>query len=77
TVHLHEQGFAAIFSLMAGDPVSCPLCLSDSCVRPTVTSCSHVYCYSCVGDVLERDRQTGRDSKCPVCRRGVSAATLM
>ena len=39
----------------------CPICyLLIS--RPTITSCKHLFCYSCINKILELEK------KCPICR---------
>ena len=73
--NLHEQGFLILFKLMAGQPVDCPLCLSN-CIRPTVTACVHGYCRDCIVHYIESATHELR-SKCPVCRRGISLETLI
>jgi hypothetical protein len=50
-VQIHEGGFSTIYKLMAGQSVSCPLCLVEAC-RPTITTCVHVYCHDCIMDVV-------------------------
>ena len=37
----------AIYKAMAGEPVSCPICMC-SVVRPTVTKCAHLVSYFAV-----------------------------
>lgn len=71
---LYEGGFSILYSLMAGQAVSCPLCLMEA-TRPTVTTCVHAYCYECIVDVVEREGEFS--AKCPVCRRRIAANDLM
>ena len=73
TKFLHESGFSALYSLIAGDVVNCPLCL-DAATRPTVTLCVHVHCLQCISSVIERE---GNLAKCTVCRRPINMSQLM
>ncbi|CAN0253500.1 unnamed protein product, partial [Discosporangium mesarthrocarpum] len=43
TTDVHEAGFSSIYKSMAGESVSCPICMCGV-VRPTVTLCAHLVC---------------------------------
>lgn len=40
---IHEAGFAAIYAILEGRDVSCPVCLC-TITEPTVTPCAHAFC---------------------------------
>lgn len=72
---LHDEGFATLYKLMAGQAVVCPLCMVEA-VRPTVTACVHVFCRDCIEDVILR-ADGGYGAKCPICRRAVHSENVM
>ncbi|CAM9858108.1 unnamed protein product [Ectocarpus sp. 6 AP-2014] len=73
-------GFSAIYKAMAGEPVSCPICMC-SVVRPTVTKCAHLFCRECISRELQRTPALGMiqlpQAKCPICRRTMKGSEMM
>eukprot|EP00752_Nemacystus_decipiens_P012660 g11214.t1 len=73
-------GFSAIYKAMAGEPVSCPICMC-SVVRPTVTKCAHLFCRECISRELQRTPALGMvqvpQAKCPICRRTMKGPEMM
>ena len=60
---------------------SCPLCV-DSVKNPIVTRCGHVYCHTCLYDMMRRTSTNFLDARyrhrfpCPICRAEISIQEL-
>lgn len=54
---------------------TCPICLEPP-VAPRITTCSHVYCYSCILRFLMRQKALGQSRTCPMCSAFVSPSGL-
>ena len=52
---------------------TCSICMGNM-VRPTLTSCHHVFCYGCIQSCYEHDP---RQRRCPLCRKSGVGSTLL
>ncbi|XP_013925523.1 PREDICTED: helicase-like transcription factor [Thamnophis sirtalis] len=59
--------------LSSGSDEECAICL-DSLVDPIITHCAHVFCKTCICEVIQREKDY---AKCPLCRKEVSAEHLI
>ncbi|MCO5602240.1 hypothetical protein L7F22_056368, partial [Adiantum nelumboides] len=69
----------AALSVSAPVPVQCPICLEAPPVCPQITSCGHIFCFSCVLRyfVLGNNEQTtDYFKKCPLCFAVTSSKEL-
>jgi hypothetical protein len=77
TAEIHEAGFAAIYAILQGKEVSCPICLC-AVHDATVTMCSHTFCKACILAQLEQAESQGQPhTRCAVCRKPVPRSSLM
>lgn len=59
-------------------PVQCPICLDDP-LCPQITSCGHIFCFSCILQYLSmcEDNHKGEHwKKCPLCFTMISSKDL-
>uniref|UniRef100_A0A2D4EZY1 RING-type domain-containing protein n=4 Tax=Micrurus TaxID=8634 RepID=A0A2D4EZY1_MICCO len=59
--------------LSSGSDEECAICL-DSLVAPMITHCAHVFCKTCICEVIQREKGYAR---CPLCRNKVSSEHLI
>ncbi|CAN0064539.1 unnamed protein product [Scytosiphon promiscuus] len=74
-------GFSAIYKAMAGESVSCPICMC-CVVRPTVTKCAHLFCRECISRELQKTSEAMGmvqlpQAKCPICRRAMKGNRIV
>lgn len=67
---IHEAGFVALTKLIEKkESPSCPVCLTASMDRISLTKCGHFYCVDCIN--LMFDSSFGPGVKCAMCRRQI------
>lgn len=63
----------------------CPICLSDQCSLPRITSCGHIFCLDCIFLYLETPAESASNEphpvpskwkKCPLCYNKISKNEL-
>lgn len=54
-------------------PFECTICL-DTAKEPVVTSCGHIFCWSCIYSWMETK---GKGAKCPNCANPITRETLI
>ncbi|XP_026557373.1 helicase-like transcription factor [Pseudonaja textilis] len=59
--------------LSSGSDEECAICL-DSLAAPIITHCAHVFCKTCICEVIQREKEYAR---CPLCRNKVSSEHLI
>ncbi|KAL0983800.1 hypothetical protein UPYG_G00132950 [Umbra pygmaea] len=59
--------------LGSGSDEECAVCL-DSVRLPVITHCAHVYCRSCIAEVIRTEQEQAR---CPLCRGQIKASELV
>jgi len=58
---------------MESNKYECRICIQEA-VEPVVTSCGHMFCWSCIDKWLNRNLP---QLLCPVCKAGISKETLI
>ncbi|XP_070609485.1 helicase-like transcription factor [Erythrolamprus reginae] len=59
--------------LSSGSDEECAICL-ESLTVPMITHCAHVFCKTCIWEVIQREKG---NAKCPLCRKEVSSENLI
>ena len=57
----------------AGARFECNICY-ELAAEPVVTSCGHLYCWTCIYQWMNQPKET---MLCPVCKSGISKETVI
>lgn len=58
---------------MESNKYECRICIQEA-IEPVVTSCGHMFCWSCIDKWLNQNLP---QLLCPVCKSGISKSTLI